>query len=183
MKTKTLSLVLVSAGVIILLVSAVYSNLINPEMMSEVVIPIAEDAAVPGPVQVDTSNHSKTPNACSGSALCTTDVVTRIVDGDTLYTQNYRIRLALTNTPEKQEPGFSDATLFTGEMCPVGSVVSIDQDDLQKTDVYGRMVAKVTCSGKVLNAELLDSGHGVILQQYCKKSEFASEDWAKKFGC
>lgn len=64
-----------------------------------------------------------------------------------------------------------------------GFTITVDQDDKQKTDAYGRMVAKITCSGKNLNAELLENGHAIILKQYCSKSEFASESWTKKFGC
>ena len=64
-------------------------------------------------------------------------------------------------------------------MCPVGSYVTVDQDDGQKFDKYNRLLGKVDCGGKVLNAELLYNGHANILTQYCKKSEFANEDWAK----
>lgn len=182
-------MILIGAGVVMLLISVIYSGpTVDPGMeipeveIQDVTVPMVEDGSVPEPA-VNTSGGSKMSAVCSGSALCTTDRITKIVDGDTLHTQNHHIRLSLTNTPEKQEPGFSDATLFTGSLCPVGSTITIDQDDKQKTDAYGRMLAKVTCSGKVLNEELLDSGHGVILQQYCKESEFASESWATKFGC
>lgn len=120
---------------------------------------------------------------CTGNALCITDKVSKIVDGDTIYIKNYKIRLSLTNTPGKSQIGFNEAKSFTQNMCPVGSIIVVDQDDKQKTDVYGRMIGKVTCSGKNLNAELLENGYATILKQYCKKSEFASEDWAKKFGC
>lgn len=122
-------------------------------------------------------------SACSGLALCITDKVTTIVDGDTIYTKNYKIRLSLANTPEKNQAGFNEAKSFTSNLCSVGSTITIDQDDKQKTDAYGRTVAKITCSGKNLNAELLQNGYASILTQYCKKSEFASEPWAKKFGC
>lgn len=122
-------------------------------------------------------------STCSGTALCITDKITKIVDGDTIYTKNYKIRLSLINTPEKNQAGFSEAKSFTQKMCPVGSTARVDQDDKQKTDAYGRTVGKVTCSGKNLNAELLYEGHAAILKQYCKKSEFSSESWAKKFGC
>lgn len=120
---------------------------------------------------------------CTGTALCITDKIIKIVDGDTIYIKNYKIRLSLTNTPEKDETGFSEATSFTSKLCPVGSTITVDQDDKQKNDAYGRVVAKVTCSGKNLNAELLENGYAVILKQYCSKSEFAFESWAKKFGC
>ena len=125
---------------------------------------------------------SKTPK-CIGTALCLTDKIIKVEGGDTMYIKNYKIRLSLTNTPEKSQIGFSEATSFTKKLCPVGSTIIIDQDDKQKIDAYGRMVAKVTCSGKNLNAELLENGHAVILKQYCSKSEFASESWAIKFGC
>jgi len=167
-----------------LLISVLYSGLpINPGIDAPgAIISEVENNSAEKPVMADTKD-SKALVVCSGSALCATDRIVRIVDGDTLYTQNHHIRLSLTNTPERQEPGFSDATLFTSSLCPIGATITIDQDDKQKTDAYGRMLAKVTCSGKVLNAELLYYGHGVISQQYCDKSEFASESWATRFGC
>jgi len=121
--------------------------------------------------------------SCSGGAGCYTDFVTRIVDGDTIYTKTLKIRLALTNTPEVNQGGFSQATQFTEKLCPVGSMILVDQDDLQKVDNYGRILAKVYCGNKVLNSELLYSGHANILVQYCSTSEFAGEDWARDFGC
>lgn len=120
---------------------------------------------------------------CTGTALCITDRITSVIDGDTVYLKDYRIRLSLVDTPEMHQPGFSEATSFTSNLCPVGSVVTVDQDDGQLYDVYGRLLGKVTCSGKVLNAELLENGHARILTQYCAKSEFASEEWAKNHGC
>ncbi len=122
-------------------------------------------------------------SSCSGTGLCITDKVMKIVDGDTIYIKNYKIRLSLTNTPEKDESGFNEAKSFTAKLCPLRSTITIDQDDKQPYDAYKRLVGKVTCSGKVLNSELLENGHANILTQYCKKSEFATESWAKKFGC
>jgi micrococcal nuclease len=120
---------------------------------------------------------------CGGNALCISDKVTSIIDGDTVYLKNHKIRLSLVNTPEKNQPGFDDATAFTRSTCPVGSTVIVDQDDGQPYDQFGRMVAKITCDGKVLNAELLYNGHANILTQYCAVSEFSKEDWALSYGC
>ena len=89
---------------------------------------------------------------------CLFDEVTRIVDGDTIYTDTLKIRLSLTNTPEKNQVGFSEAAQFTEMLCPVGSRILIDQDDLQRVDDYGRVLAKVFCGDKVLNSELLYNG-------------------------
>lgn len=179
-------------GIITLLTSLSYANsghdpprvnvprLEIPEINTpQIKLPIVGNVKLTN-VEPKADNHTST---CSGTALCTTDKITRIIDGDTIYTQNYKIRLALTNTPERGNTGFSEATSFTGVLCPIGSVISIDQDDGQKTDTYGRMVAKVNCSGKNLNSELLENNHASIIKSYCAKSEFASESWAKKFGC
>ena len=118
---------------------------------------------------------------CTGK--CITEAVTKIIDGDTIYTANYKIRLSLTNTPEKDELGFQEATLFTTMHCPVGSMITVDQDDLQPYDVYGRLLGKVYCESGVINEILLDNGHANILTQYCSTSEFSRELWAEKFGC
>lgn len=120
---------------------------------------------------------------CVGTAECFTGEVTKIVDGDTLDVGDIRIRLALVNTPERGDPGFSEATTFTSLLCPVGSTVLVDEDDGQTSGSYGRMVAKVFCDGRILNAELLYAGHAEIYTQYCGVSEFGAESWAREYGC
>lgn len=120
---------------------------------------------------------------CKGMALCISGEIKKIVDGDTILLKDYKIRLSLTNTPEKWERGFKEATDFTKKLCPTGSTVTVDQDDKQPYDKYKRVVGKVICSGKVLNSELLDNGHAIISKQYCSKSEFSGETWAQKYGC
>ncbi|MCA9828633.1 MAG: thermonuclease family protein [Nitrosopumilus sp.] len=120
---------------------------------------------------------------CLGNGLCILARVERIVDGDTIYVEGYKIRLSLTNTPEKNEAGFLDSTEFTKRLCPVGSVITIDQDDKQRYDKYGRLLGKVYCNGKNLNSELLYNGHASILPQYCSSSEFSDDLWAQKYGC
>ena len=118
---------------------------------------------------------------CTGK--CITETVIRIIDGDTIYTANYKIRLSLTNTPEKDESGCQEATLFTAMHCPVGSMITIDQDDLQPVDDYGRILGKVYCENGVINEFLLSNGHANILTQYCSTSEFSGESWAQSYGC
>lgn len=120
---------------------------------------------------------------CQGTKLCMTGTVEKIVDGDTIYVKGEKIRLSLTNTPERNEAGYAEATQFTSMLCPVGSTVTVDQDDKQPYDVYGRMLGKVFCGSKMLNEELLLNHHAQILIQYCDTSEYADELWAKKFGC
>lgn len=83
------------------------------------------------------------------------------------------MRLSLVNTPERGDVGYSEATAFTSAACPVGSTTLADEDDRQTSGSYGRMVAKIYCSGKMLNEELLRAGQAEIYLQYCNKSEFA----------
>lgn len=120
---------------------------------------------------------------CTGTALCITDKVTKIIDGDTLSIKKYKIRLSLVNSPEKNQTGFSEAKSFTSKLCPVGSTITINQDDKQPYDKYKRLVGKVFCGDKVLNSELLFSNNASILKKYCSTSEFSGEVWAQKYGC
>ena len=67
--------------------------------------------------------------------------------------------------------------------CPIGSIITIDQDDLQPTDMYGRTLGKVYCETGVINEMLLSNGLANILTQYCSTSKFSSEAWAQNHGC
>src|SRR5437899_8707237 len=117
---------------------------------------------------------------CKGTAACFTDSVTYVVDGDTLDVGSTRIRLALVNSPEVGDPGYTEAKQFTAQTCPVGSQALVDEDDGQTGGSYGRMIALVYCGGVNLNAALLSSGNAVLVVYYCSVSEFASEPWT---GC
>ncbi|WP_297440547.1 thermonuclease family protein [Nitrosopumilus sp.] len=120
---------------------------------------------------------------CKGEAKCVSEYIKEIVDGDTIHTTNYKIRLSLVDTPEKGESGFADAAVFTARMCPEGTFATIDQDDIQLEDQYGRMLANVFCGGKSLNSALLYKGHAEISTRYCDISEFSDYPWAQNFGC
>jgi micrococcal nuclease len=144
----------------------VWSSLDGPESMDFLV----------GQLRIDTNGETKV--LCTGSASCFTGTVTDIIDGDTLDIGDVRIRLSLVDSPERDEAGYSEASDFTAEMCPVGSRVVVDQDDGQLIDDFGRLLAKITCEGNnVLNAELLESGHGEVLSEYCGESEYSTESW------
>jgi endonuclease YncB( thermonuclease family) len=120
---------------------------------------------------------------CIGNTLCIKGKVKGIIDGDTLQIDTYRVRLSLTNTPEKGQTGYLQAVGFTKYLCPVGSSVTVDQDDKQPFDRFKRLVGKVYCSEKLLNYELLENKHAKIMKQYCAKSEFGKEVWATKYDC
>lgn len=120
---------------------------------------------------------------CTGNTMCLVGVVRSVTDGDTIIVDTYKIRMSLTNTPEKGEPNYSEATRFTKSLCNNGSIAIVDQDDKQPFDRYKRLVGKVYCSDKNVNSELLENGLAKISKKYCKTSEFATESWATKFGC
>src|SRR5712691_3593290 len=104
---------------------------------------------------------------CRGVAACFTDSVSYIVDGDTLDVGDVRIRLTLVNSPEIGQPGAAEATEFTNHTCPIGAQALVDEDDGQTGGSYGRMVALVFCEGVNLNAELLRTGHAVLVPDFC----------------
>ena len=120
---------------------------------------------------------------CKGKTMCVVGSINKVVDGDTVYIGTYKVRLSLTNTPEKGEPNYSEATKFTKSLCTKGTTAIVDQDDKQPFDRYKRLVGKVYCSDKNVNSELLENGLAKISKKYCKTSEFATESWATKFGC
>lgn len=111
-----------------------------------------------------------------------TDAVTRHVDGDTLDTRDCgRIRLALVDTPEREEAGYAEASALTARLCPVGSQVVVDLDAGQPLDSTGtRRVAVLVCGGENLNARLVHEKLAIVLTQFCGVSEFADDDWARE---
>jgi endonuclease YncB( thermonuclease family) len=114
--------------------------------------------------------------------------ITKITDGDTLDFRimngpNITIRLSLVDTPEREQPGYEEATDFAATICPVGSDAVFVQDSWQKVDKYDRSLGLVYCNDMMLNEMLLSSGHAEIFQIYCSESEFGSQDWAVKYGC
>jgi len=121
--------------------------------------------------------------ACSGTAVCYVGEVTEVIDGDTLRIRGSPIRLALTSAPELSEKNGIKARDFVAKLCPIGSSALVDEDDKQTSGSYGRMVAKIVCGTNVVNSSLLEEGLGEIDTKFCFKSEFASEDWARKYGC
>ncbi len=109
--------------------------------------------------------------------------ITRIIDGDTLLIDQTTIRLSLVNSPERDEPGYSEAKDFASTVCPVGSNAEFVEDSWQPTDKYGRSLGLVYCNDMFLNELLLTNGHANISTYFCDKSEFGSERWARAYGC
>jgi len=120
---------------------------------------------------------------CSGSAACLMGVVNRVVDGDTLEVNGERIRLVLVDAPERDTRAGPGATEYLQEVCPAGSTALVDQDDLQQTDNYGRMLAVVWCGEARVNEAIIRAGHARLYERFCRQSEFGLQLWAVTLGC
>ena len=121
--------------------------------------------------------------SCSGNAKCITGKVTKIIDGDTINVNEKSIRFALISAPELGKSGGIEARSYIEQICPVGSKVIVDEDDGQTGGSYGRTIAEIYCNGISLNESILEANLATIYGKFCSVSEFASEPWAKKFGC
>lgn len=120
---------------------------------------------------------------CSGNARCFVGTVTQVIDGDTIKVDGKSIRFSLVNTPEYGEYGYVEARQFIERICQVGSLATVDEDDLQTEGSYGRIIAVIYCNGVNLNESVLKQGHATIYSSFCSKSEFSSKSWAQKYGC
>ncbi len=123
---------------------------------------------------------------CKGTARCYYATVTKIIDGDTIEVDhNTSIRLTLVDAPEWNETGGAEAAEFVMNICQEGSRALIDEDDGQTEGSYGRLIGVVYCKSNNwnINAELIKKGFATIYEKYCNVSEFANENWVKKYGC
>lgn len=120
---------------------------------------------------------------CSGNALCFSGTVTRVTDGDSINVDDRQVRFAMASAPELDEYDGVEARKLIDTLCPVDSIAQVDEDDGQTQGSHGRILGEVHCNGWNLNSELLDSGIGYLLTEFCSESEFATTNWAQKYGC
>jgi hypothetical protein len=104
-------------------------------------------------------------------------IVTKVVDGDTLDINGIRIRLALVDTPEINQPGYDRAREFVESLC-LGKKGELDVDSGQRRgDRHGREVGVVYCDGINMNDKLMSNNLARILVQFCDITEFANQNW------
>jgi micrococcal nuclease len=104
-------------------------------------------------------------------------IVTKVVDGDTLDINGIRIRLALVDTPEINQPGYDRAKQFVESLC-LGKKGELDVDSGQRRgDRHGREVGVVYCDGINMNDKLMSNNLARILVEFCDITEFANENW------
>jgi micrococcal nuclease len=84
--------------------------------------------------------------------------VNRIIDGDTLECDKFKIRLCGADAPEKSQPYGNAATTKLTQIALNRSVRLV----AKSTDIYGRILAEVWINNRFINAELIRSGLAYI---------------------
>ena len=120
---------------------------------------------------------------CLGTAQCFEGEVNKIIDGNSILVGDQSVRFSLSSAPQLKGFGGVDARDFLETLCPVGSTVTVDEDDGQIIGVYGRLVGLVYCGDTILNQEVLDANIAYLETRFCDSSEFANTTWAIKHGC
>jgi micrococcal nuclease len=104
-------------------------------------------------------------------------LVLRAIDGDTLVLRlegakierKETVRLLNINTPEKNKPGFDEATEALKSLVRSGFVkLEFEKPDKEKRDGFGRLLAYVIADGVNVNVELVRQGWSSFYTKYGK---------------
>jgi micrococcal nuclease len=109
-----------------------------------------------------------------------------VIDGDTIHLDgDEKVRMVGINAPELHSNSSDErrrayeAKEFVEKLCPTGTTIGLDVDDLEREDKYGRTLAVVYVnidgSWVNLNMELLRRGYAELL--YIPPSEFNPYKW------
>ena len=110
---------------------------------------------------------------------CYSTTVSMVIDGNVIRDSDGRlIELSLVSVQESYVSDGKEPKEYVESVCPVGSSILVDEDDLRLSGRYDEMMAKVTCKGINLNHSLLISNHSILDSSSCKHSEFSEESWA-----
>lgn len=137
-------------------------------------VAVVHRGAAPGPVPTppptSTPLDPEDPELPSGSLPeeAIPAVVIAIVDGDTIDTDQGRVRVFGVDTPESGHASADQATAFTERLVPVGTSIylwrTLGSDD---RDQYGRLVRTVLkADGVDLGAELVSAGLATAFRRY-----------------
>ena len=110
----------------------------------------------------------------TGSSGGESGIVTRILDGDTIDVDingtSYRIRYIGVNTPERDEPCYSDASTANTQVV-AGKTVRLVKDT-SETDRYGRLLRYVYVGDTFVNEKLVRDGWAEA-REYPPDTQFA----------
>ena len=122
------------------------------------------------------------PLECSDEeGKCYSTRVAKIIDGDTIKTmEGDFIRFALITAPKIDEKEGAESKKYLESICPAGSAITIDEDDMRLDESHEEVIAKVYCKSLNLNGEMIVNGHATVDKQHCNNSEFVQESWASQ---
>jgi endonuclease YncB( thermonuclease family) len=87
--------------------------------------------------------------------------VTRVIDGDTIDVlidgEQFRVRYVGVNTPERDEPCYSDATQANRDLVEGKTVTLVT--DTSNTDPYDRLLRYIYADGVFVNDSLVRNGY------------------------
>ncbi len=93
-------------------------------------------------------------------ALALTLTLPVAVDGDTIQSRDFFVRLVQINTPEKGECYYKEATTYTSKFLKTKSKLVLTKDkNLDSFDEYGRALGYLTNENRNLNLELVKYGY------------------------
>ena len=111
----------------------------------------------------------------AGQAWGWEGVVVKVLDGDSLQVRRegrlVEIRLYGIDTPEYRQAYSTKARQFTREMLSK-QTVAVEEKDV---DRYGRIVALVSCQGRLVNRELVRAGLAWYYPRYCRSQPLCGE--------
>ena len=122
------------------------------------------------PIQLQCSNDK---------GVCYETTLLEVIDGNTIRdSDNKSIQLSLVSAPELDQKEGENSKVFLEIICPMGSKITIDEDDGQLQGSYDKTIAQVYCNGMSMNAEMIYNHHATIDTSSCGNSEFTFELWA-----
>ena len=117
------------------------------------------------------------PTAAEKPSTPTTWFVLKVIDGDTLVARleggdverKETIRLLNVNTPEKDQPGFDEASEALKSLVRGGTIaLEFAEPNVEKRDGFGRLLAFVFADGVNVNVEIVRLGWSKLYTKYGK---------------
>jgi len=110
----------------------------------------------------------------------TSQIVTRVIDGDTFEINNKeKVRLICIDTPEKNQKYYAEAQQFLSDLL-LNKEIKLEKD-VSETDMYGRILRYAyTMDGEFINEKLIKEGYARVFRygkdtKYCDLFEISEK--------
>ena len=152
------------------------SKKLNKKLIAPIILGVAVAVMliilISPPTQLQCSNDK---GACYESTLL------RVIDGDTIKnSDDDSIQFSLVSAPGLDEEEGENSKIFLEAICPIGSKITIDEDDRQLQGSDDGIMAQVYCNEMSMNAEMIFNNYAMVDISHCDVSEFAFELWASE---